>query len=59
MKYGSRKWILALLILAITVIARWMEWIDGAQLVNLLASTMLFYGAANVSQKALTKAPEL
>lgn len=47
-KFGSRKFALVLLVVAIAVLARWRAWIDGAQLVALLEWVVGLYMVGNV-----------
>lgn len=47
-RVGGKRFALALLVLASAMIARALLWIDGAQLVELLKSTLGLYAAANV-----------
>ena len=53
--FTSRKWILTLLVLTISVIARWLNWVDGAQFVQLLTWIVGLYMAGNVGQAVADK----
>ncbi len=53
--FASRKWILSLFLIACAMGARWLGWIDGAQLVSLLTWSCGLYMAGNVGQAVADK----
>lgn len=55
MKYGSRKFLLALLTIISADALRFLSMLDGGQWVTIVAGTLTVYFAANVGQKAVVK----
>lgn len=49
---GGRRFLLAVAVLATAIAARWLLWIDGAQLVTTLRDVLGIYGLANVGARA-------
>jgi len=54
-RFTSRKWVLALLTIAIAIAARAAGWIDGAQFVSLVTWITGLYMAGNVAGVAADK----
>ena len=51
-KYGSRKFLLTLLIVLLATGLRWFELIDGGMWVTVVSLALTVYVGANVAQKA-------
>jgi hypothetical protein len=49
-RFTSRKWLLTLFVLAVSIGSRWATWIDGAQFVSLITWIVGLYMAGNVMQ---------
>jgi hypothetical protein len=49
-RFTSRKWLLTLFVIALTIASRWANWVDGAQFVSLLTWIVGLYMAGNVAQ---------
>jgi len=54
-KYGSRKFLLTLLIVLLATGLRWFELIDGGMWVTVVSLALTVYVGANVAQKAVVK----
>ena len=54
-KYGSRKFLLTLLIVLLATGLRWFELIDGGMWVTVVSLALTIYVGANVAQKATVK----
>ena len=54
-KYGSRKFLLTLLIVLLATGLRWFELIDGGMWVTGVSLALTVYVGANVAQKATVK----
>jgi hypothetical protein len=54
-KYGSRKFLLTLLIVLLATGLRWFELIDGGMWVTVVSLALTVYVGANVAQKATVK----
>ncbi len=54
-KYGSRKFLLTLLIVLLATGLRWFELIDGGMWVTVVSLALTVYVGANVAQKATDK----
>ena len=54
-KYGSRKFLLTLLIVLLATGLRWFESIDGGMWVTVVSLALTVYVGANVAQKATVK----
>ena len=54
-KYGSRKFLLTLLIVLLATVLRWFELIDGGMWVTVVSLALTVYVGGNVAQKATVK----
>jgi hypothetical protein len=54
-KYGSRKFLLTLLIVLLATGLRWFDLIDGGMWVTVVSLALTVYVGANVAQKATVK----
>lgn len=54
-RYGSRKFLLTLLIVLLATGLRWFESIDGGMWVTVVSLALTVYVGANVAQKATVK----
>jgi hypothetical protein len=54
-KYGSRKFLLTLLIVLMATGLRWFELIDGGMWVTVVSLALTVYVGGNVAQKATVK----
>ena len=54
-RYGSRKFLLTLLIVLLATGLRWFELIDGGMWVTVVSLALTVYVGANVAQKAVVK----
>jgi hypothetical protein len=54
-RYGSRKFLLTLLIVLLATGLRWFELIDGGMWVTVVSLALTVYVGANVAQKATVK----
>lgn len=50
-RFGSRKFLLALLVILLASGLLFLKLLDGAQWVTVVGSALLFYSASNVAQK--------
>ena len=53
--YGSRKFLLTLLIVLLATGLRWFELVDGGMWVTVVSLALTVYVGANVAQKATAK----
>ena len=56
-KYGSRKFLLTLLIVLLATVLRWFELIDGGMWVTVVSLALTVYVGGNVAQKATAPSP--
>jgi len=54
-RYGSRKFLLTLLIVLLATGLRWFELIDGGMWVTVVSLALTVYVGGNVAQKATAK----
>lgn len=54
-RYGSRKFLLSLLVILLATGLRWFDLIDGGMWVTVVSLAMTVYAGANVTQKAVVK----
>jgi len=54
-RYGSRKFLLSLLVVLLATGLRWFDLIDGGMWVTVVSLALTVYAGANVTQKAVVK----